>query len=162
MRFLASPFYAGRSMPVNKYPGPLLDTWQRDAELWEAPMRMDYLLGGMPSPYLAPPFSVLEQRDRNAGWGMWPHSIRLPHVPVHYDGLWVPAFDGDPERAVWTRRKWWGRGPIVFDPWGLRRGAVPVPWRSVRTGEIVWGEVLYAPRCFEALEQDLSARKPCR
>lgn len=38
----------------------------------------------------------------------------------------VPVFLPDPEREGWRRRKWWGRGPIMWErghqrevPWGV-------------------------------------------
>jgi hypothetical protein len=142
----------GAGTAVNPYPGPLLESWTREPEPWEWPWSVDFLIGRMPNPYRHPPYTVLEQRDRNAGWGMWPFVAHLEYEPVYFEGLWVPAYVGDPERATWRRRKWWGRGPIHFDPTGLRRGAAPTPHRNVRTGEIVWGEVIYAPRSFGLAE----------
>jgi hypothetical protein len=71
-------------------------------------------------------------RDANATAGTWPEVIRLEFTPMWLTweeerlyvipdedvlpgDVLVPLFAGDPERRVWRRRKWWGRGPIV--PW---------------------------------------------
>lgn len=91
--------------------------------------------------------------DPNATAGTWPEVIRLEHSEVLVEpaspwgveptytqvvawtlgeglGVLVPVFAGDPERAVWRRRRWWGRGPIVFDPYGYRWPAAVVDVRA--------------------------------
>lgn len=83
------------------------------------------------------PVVTPELRDANATAGTWPEVIRLRHVSVVWTGeevldgyadvframvddagVVVPLFAPDPERVVWRRRKWWGRGPIIFTPYG--------------------------------------------
>jgi hypothetical protein len=83
------------------------------------------------------PFTVPVLRDANATAGTWWQAITLNHRGVVWDGAeiyafepelhdmlgeYVPLFEGDPERAVWRRRKWWGDGPVKpFSPWGAWR-----------------------------------------
>jgi hypothetical protein len=87
------------ALPVNRYPGPALQL-ARHEWFWSGER---------------PGASVV---DRNAGWGMWPDVAEFPYLMACHDGLWVPLYVGDPERLTWRRRKWWGRGPIIFAPHG--------------------------------------------
>lgn len=75
-------------------------------------------------PWSLVPDYVAALRDANASAGTWPEVVTLEHELVEFRfgdvGRWleVPMFVGDPERGVWRRRKWWGRGPLVFGPRG--------------------------------------------
>lgn len=102
-------------------------------------------------------------RDANATAGTWPEVITLPYMTVTAterwpQGIpfWAPPEDRfaeglevpnicwfDPERAVWRRRKWWGRGPIkplggCWNPWPESRicmEALPCVWPRCKPRE---------------------------
>lgn len=47
---------------------------------------------------------VPEIRDCNARDGEWPAVITMPHETVWWEGVAVPAWEGDVERIEWERR----------------------------------------------------------
>lgn len=51
--------------------------------------------------------ALMEQElayDPHGADGEWHAVVRMPHEIVEWDGMAVPAFEGDTERIAWERR----------------------------------------------------------